>query len=355
MLNSIDRTVATPAGFSTPGLTTKGHHPPSIQELVQDLQEEISFAHSEKTEEKSIKEFEVEDHNTHILEHLIARVEEERPAGDPSDQNKEDTLEKALLAGHLQNAEDLQEALENLSQDKSEAFSLLVHLAASSALPKTAQDLLHEALKDYARHHHAQITAGFNTAALAQQTAAHTHIPASSLQHTYQEAVTSYEGILPALLKIIAAGGVEKFEDNTQFLMQAAQVDLASEHSSVQPERLKRILSELQGLKIFNTLRDRLRKIITRLAGQFSQCKTLKPKDWLSRTLHHAHDPSLFEQNIKSGVLSLAPAPRVLFLQELRGLIRSLPEYLFSTPTEKHRILFPLQKEIDTLIFKKGA
>ena len=354
MLDRIERTVPNPAAQATPQITqaAKIPHPPSIQELVADIQEEISFAHSEKTQEKNINEFEVEDHGTHILEQLIARVEEENAPGDPSNQDKKDTLERALTAG--QNQEELEETLQNLTPDKSEAFSLLAYLSQKTLYPE-AKAHLENFMQSYVDRYEPQITAGFNTAALAKKTAKNSHVPQSTLQHTYQDAVTSYEGILPTLLKIIEASSVEGFEDNAQFLMQAAQVDLASERSSVQPERLKRILSELQGLKIFNTLKEALQKIIQRLKTQYPQAQTLHTNPWLSHTLHHIQEPTRFEDTVNKHAAALPPAPKVLFLQELRNLMRALPSYLFSAPTEKKRILFPIQREIDNLIFKKGA
>ncbi len=325
---------------------------------MQDLQEELSFAHSEKTQEKNIEEFQCEDFHDNLYVEIVEKIQKEYP---PEEQPQKDNIQEFAARLKQQPPKDeneLRQMLAQITQDQAEGFAILQQTINDPPDSLSGENvrLLRSAATAWTADNPSALLAGANTIDLAQKQSPQISVETSQLQKTYQNLVTSYEGILPALTKIASEQSVEKLDGMTGFLSQAAAHDLASTRSSVQPERLRRILAEFQGVKVFNTLRDWSGRVFTRFSQKFKTQTNLKQNDLFTRCLKFISAPESFNSQILTPIRSLPPSDKVLVLQELRNGIRNLPDYLFAeAKTAKSRILFPVQNEIDQLVFEQDA
>ena len=370
MVESINNNAAAAAAVNIPphisaGRKADGHFAqmnvskrPTPSQNMQDLQEELSFAHSEKTQEKNIEEHECKDFHDNLYVEIIAKIQKEYP---PQEQPQKDNAEKFIQ--HLrqnppQDENELRQMLGQITEDQAEGFAILQQVINDP--PDDLADgqvrLMRSAASAWAAENASALLAGANTIDLAQTQSQKISVEASQLQKTYQNLVTSYEGILPALTKITSEQGVDKLENMTGFLMQAADKDLTATRSSVQPERLRRILAEFQGVKMFNTLREWSNQVFARFSQKFQTQTSIKKNDLFTRCLKFISAPESFNSQILTPIRALAPSDKVLVLQELRNGVRNLPDYLFANAkTTKSRILFPVQNEIDQLVFEQDA
>ena len=72
---------------------------PSAAQLLQDIQEEIGFAQSEKMEEKDIEEYECEDAHQNLYAHLVEKIEEAYPQEDPTHKEKQNLSRNGFSRG----------------------------------------------------------------------------------------------------------------------------------------------------------------------------------------------------------------------------------------------------------------
>ena len=331
---------------------------PSQAQLLQDMQEEISFAHSEKTEKKNIEEYECEDAHQNLYFYLVEKIQEAYPPEDKNYESKKESFAKALFSEPQQSEEQIENALHGLTEDAGEAFALLQDMLKTPPEGMDAKTLasLKATEGNYAEKHGARILAAINTAPLARETGAAEGIQTSELQARYQQIVEDYTGILPALAQLTAKNGVEKFEESARFIMQATERDLVAQRASRNPERLKRILAEFQGLKVFNTLREWSAHIFGRFGKHSRQALPFDKNTLFSRAVQFLAHPENFQGLLQKDIQKLSPRDQVLFLQEVRNAVRTMPDYLFQAPEEqKSRILFPLQSRIDHLVFEEEA
>ena len=334
---------------------------PSAAQLLQDIQEEIGFAQSEKMEEKDIEEYECEDAHQNLYAHLVEKIEEAYPQEDPTHKEKQESFAKRLLSRQGQSEEEIARHLGDLTEDKGEAFALLkeAHDNPPPGLDAATRAALKNTLEKFAEKEGTQILAGVNAAAEARRMSRETGIEASALQASYQNMVADYAGILPALAQITVKTSPDHFEDHARFIMQAAEKDLAAERSSRQPEKLRRILAEFQGLKIFNTLREwssNAFALFSKKAEGEEEGFPFKKDELFTQSLQFLNRPEQFHDLIQQPIRNMSPESQVLFLQDMRNGVRLLPDYLFQNPDEeKARILFPVQTRIDRLVFEEEA
>ncbi len=328
---------------------------PSLSQLIQDMQEEVAFAHSERAEEKDIESYECEDYYENLYVYLIERIEKEYPPEDPAHNGRRKVF-LDRIRGREASREEIEAALGEASGDSAEQLALLRAAAQDAGVSEQSRERLAGLARDLVRTQGPRMIAGLNTAALARTAAAGGGLEAEKLQAAYQNLVSDYAGILPALAELVDKAGVAGFEDAAGFISRAAERDLAAERASAQPARLGRILSEFQGVKIFNTLREWSNGIVARLEAGAPGERRLKADAFFSRCLRFITHPEQFQSQIAAPLAGLAPARRVVVLQELRAGLHGLPNYLFDNQDQsKARIVFPVQSEIDRLVFEEEA
>ena len=336
----------------------KVHKKPTPSQAIEDLMEELSSAHSEHFESKKVEDHKEEEEQFHNkYEKLIAQIEKEYPPNEEPQKEHFHEFLSRLNEREPKNQQDVAGMLADITKDKAEAFALL-HLAQkdSKTLSLTLKTLLEKTQQTMAREDSIPIQAGINTLALSRQTALTLNSSSVQLQANYQNLVGSYQGILPALTHLAQDKQLGNFQAMTDYLMHAAATDLAATNPSTQKQKLIHVLAEFQGIKVFNTLLDWSDKTHQRFQTVLEEKTSLTKPELFHRTLKYIAKPENFNEEIKSPLQPLSPKNKVLVLQELRSGVRNLPNYLFTNgETEKARALFPLQNEIDKLVFEEDA
>lgn len=327
-------------------------------QLLADMAEEISFSHSEKIEEKEIEDHACEDYLDKSHARLVEEVAKEYPPDDPEHQAKHESFMKKLAQQPQASEEEIRQLLGESTSDAAQALALLTQAIGSPDLPGGAamKEKLEGVSKSMVEMQGEQIQAGINTIALARRTAKETGMSTEHLQANYQKMVGSYEAILPALSQLANSEGIEAFEAGAGFVNRAAARDLAAARPSVAPARLQRILAEFQGVKVFNTLREWVDGSLQRFAAIIPKSKDFSRRGFFTRVLSFLVGPEKFRPLIAEPMAGLNAQDKVLLLQDLRQAIRTLPNWLFASGgQEKERILYPVQKEIDHLVFEENA
>ncbi len=329
---------------------------PSASQLLQDMQEEISFSHSEKTEEKDIAEHDCEDYLDAIYAQLIADVAQEYPAEDPSHKGKYEETVSLLRRSGGQNPDQLRGALRDITADSGEAFALLARAEKDPSLTQEQRVLAHTAARAMAEDEAPAIQAGINTAGLARAAAETSGLPADQLQAAYQSMVVDYGAILPALTHMAEKGGASGFAESARFLTSAAAADLSSVRPSAQPARLQHILARFQGVKIFNSLREGSDAITGRFDKEVSAAPAFAKGGFFVRYLKFLTRPEEFASLLYQPMTPMGKARKTLMLQDIRTNARSVPLWLLPEgAAARSRIIYPLQKEIDRLVYEEGA
>ena len=329
---------------------------PAMSQLLADLQEEMSFAHSERAENDEEAEEALEDRANRIRERLIERIRDVYKSAENSNEqqsSRQEMLEK-LKAGHYRSPDDLLEELGERTEDRAEIFYLLTAAGEELEEGSAAAELVNDALIAAASDWEHEIVAGSNTFELSAASAERTGLEQDELQRAYQDTIVSYESVISTLSELTSKFGIDRVEDGADFLQEAARTDLISQPSSVEPERLERTLLELQGMKIYHTFQENVGTAYERAVGGDKRIGQLE-RDWvMTRFIHSLSDPSDFDINFKRRVPEDALLQaRVLLLQDLKSAIAETPEHYFTTGG-KDRAMSPWQTEIDRLIYQEA-
>lgn len=329
---------------------------PSASQMIDDLAEELSSAQSEHLESKKIESHKEEELRQDIYTHLIGEIEREYPAHDDPQKKHAEEFLQGLKERKPKNQAQVKEFLNELTEDKAEALSILHSTSGAADLTPAMRNLLEVTAQNFANENRAPIQAGINTIALSKARAPALNQEGQKLQAAYQAFVCSYEGILPTLTDLAKNKQLEKFDAMSDFLMQAAAKDLASPQTSTQPRRLLHILASFQGVKVFNTICDWSNKTYKRFQNKMTTQTNLTQQELLHSTLQYISKPESFNSEIKLPLRNLRASDRVQVFQNLRSGVRGLPNYLFSAgEADKARVLFPLQNEIDKLVYEQDA
>lgn len=338
--------------------TTRVIKSPVMSQLVADLQEEAGFSEAERKEDEGSEEAGIRDRAKEARRQLLRRVQEIFSRRDGKtrshQQRREQKLGELLAQRYPQNTKELFKIVNEVTKDKGEALALLQSFSQKGNIDAKTKSLIESSLPEFIDTNAEAIQASVNTLTVADATNLQTGLDTEKLQAFYQESVTSYQGILPVLTRITDDIGVPNFETARHFLFQAIDAELASEQSSKQPEHLQSILAELQGVKIFNTIRTDAEKLLMR--HKFAVNAAGFERDgFTSHIIHAAADPSELQARILTPMQATTPEARLLFFQDLRETMRALPDYLYANVNEKTRVTFPLQMAIDDLVFKEGV
>ena len=135
-----------------------------------DLQEEMSFAHSEARESDQIDDFEVEDYHRHYYQILIQQIKKAYKADEEPQKKHYQTLLKQLQRNMLKNQKNFDDGLADITKDKAEAFALLQMASQDDALSPEIKRKLDALTHHWADKNISSIQAGINSIELAKKT-----------------------------------------------------------------------------------------------------------------------------------------------------------------------------------------
>lgn len=329
---------------------------PSLSKLIQDLQDEISFFHSERVEDTEDTEEGVEDRAKAVLEQLIKRIREVYASADANNDSKgkEQVLSK-LRSGEFKSLQQLLEGLEEYSSDHGEQFALLLEISDSLPAGSDAAKLVTDAIENSASVWEHELIASSNTLQEADILSKETGVQRDKLQRAYQDSVVAYESVIKSLATLVTHFGIKKLEMGSDFLQEAARSDLAAFPSSVEKELLEKTLIELQGMKVLHTLKSGLADACQRASELDSSLAKLDQAQFSTNFFKSLHDPTEFDVHIKQKIATASNIQnRILLLQDLKDTIAQTPPYYFKEGGHNQAIS-PWQTEIDNLIYKEAG
>ena len=162
----------------------------------------------------------------------------------------------------------------------------------------------------------------------------------------YENAVISSQSVLQTFQRLGQTEGISKISDWRSFLTEAVAADLSAQKSGGDKIQLALILQELKGFRLFNTLTAGLEKLSDRhLRGSSPEDRA----SMLQLTLDFVEQPVRELAKLERHSTPLALSKQILFFQDYRNVIKSMPDDAFASADQKRNAMSPLQKRIDEL------
>jgi len=328
--------------------------------MLADAKEEMTFAHSERMEHKSMRDRKVTAPNEAMIER-IAKIQEiedwlERlPDLDP--EQAQAFLDEARRGGQDSGAL-LGRARERFG-DPSHAFAALdiVEQVLRRENPDVASaaGAAREALLEAEGP---AIRAGINVSAAAFEAAGQDRTAVAELRELYREVVLGNPVPAAIYRGILQHFGTEDFPDRLRFLTRALGDDLAAAGPSVEPAKLRETLEGLSGLRVLDTAHERC-GLLARRVGKL--CGITPPVTEVMRVLlplteQTSHGPGTVgsipsQLGIPEGRLDA----RILMMGEARAVMALLPVGIYRDQDNRFAVLRSLQDAMDTLIEREEA
>ena len=246
-----------------------------------DMQEEISFAISEKMEKKNADNEKAQERNAKRLKELARLVKEKGGIDDKSQEPLQHKIEnnfKQLMQRKTERKTEQQHdsaksdggaesseaiAWRNsmaLTSDKAAIFQALSTLREKSHAKgdSRAEKLYEVAQARCAKEFEPQIRAAVNIRQEYQEFAKKNNLPAEKVLDAYQKTVADYSGILNAALTLTEKLGLKNSAAAADFIRESASKEIISLQPSVSPEQLLHILAELKGLQVLATVKEQV-------------------------------------------------------------------------------------------------
>ena len=232
--------------------------------------------------------------------------------------------------------------LEGLSQDPSEQYSAL-EVIKQNAGNKVLEAQIDQLQKALYKEKGDAIRAGFNVQDTVLDFSSHTElITETSLTDFYRDAVLDYGGVADTFKKVITEHGEDNFASALDFIRQALGADLMSQDSSVAPEKLKAIVSDIKDVFTLKTVLDLSNRLIDKLQQYYDVAKSkqgvdlmgssieLTEKKWISQRDFTQLPAKLDIQDIEA---------EVYFAHQLKGLLAKMPDSVFIDMTSRENLL----------------
>lgn len=242
----------------------------------------------------------------------------------------------------------LKETAKGTSQNQLATLAAFLESADGAALTAHLPNLLETFVEDA----ESNLVASMNISAeLAQRQPRVASDEAERILYAYEDAVVSSESVLQVFQKLGSLEGQDKITDWRGFLTESVAADLKGHPSSQDREKLQVLLIELKGFRIFNTLASGLDRLQERYLEPFGL--ELPAGTLMQQTLDFVEQPIREYPKVEALSSRLPPDKQVLFLQDFRDLLKSLPDFAYSTDQQKAQLLVPLQQKIDDLTYSE--
>lgn len=265
-----------------------------------------------------------------------------------------ESLREQLLKGGVgaKDQQRLNEALRQFSGGSSQkALALMAELAklaqSDPALARLGFD--QQAIADYALSHEQGLQAALNIAEALEQAPDIAQDSAQRILGLYEESISSSQSVLQTFQRLGQSEGISTLNDWRAFLTEAVAADLAKQNAGGEKVQLQLILTELKGFRTFNTLSQGLEKLMKLLPKEDGH----ESPRMMQATLDYIEQPLREFPNFEALAQKLALARKILFFQNFRNLLKSLPDDAYASPEQKAGTLIPLQKRVDDLTWSE--
>lgn len=318
--------------------------------VLTDAAEEITFAHSEKVEDKELAERKLAPG-----ERLqVLRLEEIRAyldaAHDEGGEEKLVALAKRMLAGQQ---DPLQSARQASAEPARQFIALqyaLRHGEEEGAEPAVLA-AIEDALEELMLERGPQVRAGLNSVHAAA-TVAGGSAAVETFQSDYRDLVLGQATLADTLGVLLERYPQEDFPCGLAAMIRALGDDLAAARPSTDPNRLHALVSDLYQLEVAATLLERcagLAATVHRDHGVEPFVPTLLLRELTALSNERWVNGSRFAA-IAERCGCAATAPQIRFLTEVKGVMRELPVKIFADVENRQSLLNAVQDALDAAI-----
>jgi len=326
--------------------------------MMAEMAEELGFIKAEELggadevagdEEAAFEDF--------ISELVKKSLEVQATKAVPEDTRQQaDAVREQLLRGGI-NAKDQQRLGEALRQftggSSQQALAIMAELAKLAqndpALARLGFDA--QAVTEYALSHEQGLQAALNIAEALEQAPDVAQDSAQRILGLYEESIAGSQSVLQTFQRLGQSEGITTLNDWRAFLTEAVAADLAKQNAGGEKVQLQLILMELKGFRTFNTLSQGLEKLMKFLPQEDGH----EPPRMMQATLDYIEQPLREFPNFEAWAQKLAMARKILFFQNFRNLLKSLPDDAYASPEQKAGTLVPLQKRVDELTWSEDV
>jgi type III secretion system YopN/LcrE/InvE/MxiC family regulator len=269
-------------------------------------------------------------------------------------QQQASALKDQLLKDGV-NAKDqqrLNEALRQFSGGSSQKALALMDELAKLAQTDPALARLgfgQQAIVDFALSHEQGLQAALNIADALAQAPDIAQDSAQRILSLYEESISSSQSVLQTFQRLGQTEGIATLSDWRAFLTEAVAADLAKQNSGGDKIQLQLILTELKGFRTFNTLTQGLERLMKSLPKDDGH----EPPRMMQATLDYIEQPLREFPNFEAWAQKLVLARKILFFQNFRNLLKSLPDDAYASAEQKAGTLIPFQKRVDDLTWSE--
>lgn len=319
--------------------------------MMAELAEEIGFLAADKLQEE-VDELEEEEKYQGFREVVAAKNLE---FAEDNLANHQEIAQKLLGLLRHQGALDREGFFSALgSMSGGSANAMLSVLDAFLDIPE-ARDLvshLGDLKQQFVADNEDRLLASMNvSAALSERDPRVATDEAERILFQYEDAVVASSSVLQVFQRLGTLEGQEKITDWRSFLTESVAADLKGHPSSTDKEKLQILLVELQGFRVFNTLASGLDQLQDKYLAPAG--KDLSSGSLMQQTLDYVEQPIREYPKVESIGLQLPGDQPVLFLQDFRALLKSLPDFAYANEQQKAQLLVPLQQKIDDLTYSE--
>lgn len=331
---------------------------PDALSLLMDAKEELTFAHSERVESKSIEERNVEEAHGDVVER-VQRIQEMLDKLPDLDPRAIEAFSAEMRAARA-SGQRILEALQERFSDPSHQYAALQ--AAGEDARQAGDTEMAARLNEAAQRLEAQagpaIRAGLNVSRTAMEAADGDRNAAAELRDSYREAVFGRPGPAGVYKGILDRFGTEGFAGRIGFLTRAAGDELAAAGPSVPPTRLRELLADLSALRMLDTAHERA-SVLSRRVGQVAGVE-IATVEVMRRLLPFTEDAvggaaKLLAVPEQCGVPAARLDAQILFIRETRDLLALMPAGIFRDMDARFSVLAGAQEAMDRLIEREEA
>jgi len=329
---------------------------PSLQSLIADSAEELTFSVSE-TVEKKLSKRKMSGSKESSLADAVAKAEfylKQIPDLD-SPERLLQFLEHLKQQGN-NNPDQLRQQAKKFFQDPSQAYAALSF--AMESLQEEGGDpelvsALNRAMEKEMDEHGPVIRAGLNISSTASVFADKGLGETGELRNFYRENVLEYTGLKELQNSIIERAGSGDPEMVLTFFMEALGADLQASGSSLEPAELQKILDDLYNVEVVVNCSRELKGLASTIERLYHIHVRQTPVQLAGTLLELKEEKWLSVDKVNSalrdfGITDLEA--QIYFLREFREIGRELPIKAFGEGEDRARFLSILQDALDNCI-----
>ena len=342
---------------------------PSQQTLMENAQEEMSFAVSDQmgsglSKRKFSNETRIRSQAMEQADAYLKRVP------DLEKNAKLNNFVSTLVKSPHLTARQAMTQARQFSQDPTlqyaslgYAMSLMVQekkkVRGSSAELDTKIESLDKAMKQMMAEQGPEIQSGLNISQTAGEFSSERLGNPEALRGFYRDSVLDYDNITSAYKNITENYGEEHFKESLEFLLKALGADLSAQGSSIDPLRLRKIVDDMFVVKVLGGVHEQTGKLVITLRSHYQQIECKSGQSLMYELLDFKDGKMPNSEQVFQVMIRLninGDEHRVYFTQAFKELMRLIPEKAYHGDlTRRAKVMMALQEAVDRAIEEEEA